>query len=66
MKKIACWGNEFISPAFVLAFNAQKPSNSASYWFSIAVFRMRKSGGVIKDLRGKELNKTPCIIHDKY
>ena len=48
----------------MLVFNPHEPPNSASHWLSIAVFRMKKKlkiGGVIKNLTGKELKKTPSI-----
>ena len=64
MEKIACWGNEFISRAFLMAFNAYEPSNSIFHWLFIAVFGMRKKlkfDGVIKNLKGAELRKTPRI-----
>ena len=57
-----------LSPnAFVLTLNLYEPSSSASHWLSIAVFQNEKKlkiGGVIKNLRGKELKKKhPSSLH---
>ena len=68
-KKISCWGNEFISRAFLMAFNPFKPSNTTFHWLSIAVFRMRKKVkicGVIESLRGKELKKQHLYIEQNW
>ena len=50
----------FISHAFVLVFNPHKPSNSASHWLFQSEKKL-KIGGVIKNLRGKELKKPPVL-----
>ena len=66
MVKIACSGNEFISSDFLSPSNPYKPSNSPFHWLPIGVFRMMKISGVIKNLSGKELKKTPCIKCRSY
>ena len=57
-------GKSFFSAAFLLALSPYEPSNGAFQWLSKAVFKMinLKIGGIIKNLRGKELKKQPVSL----